>query len=114
MSWCPRGIGALEGRRRAPEDLERRTISSAKSLSRSVVEIYYSKLDEHQREIEIDEHKLSAEELFRHVETEFNVELFRHVETGHSTKFAEELLAKNGSNALNPPKHTPEKFKFFK
>ena len=81
----------------APVDLHRK---------KSVVEQKVSKLDELKREIEIDEHKLSPEELFRR----FN----SNEETGLSSKFAEELLAKNGPNALTPPKQTPEWIKFIK
>lgn len=63
-------------------------------------------LDDLKGELTIDEHKLTLDELCRRYETD--------PENGLSTSKAEDLLKKNGPNALKPPKKTPEWLKFLK
>eukprot|EP01135_Chromosphaera_perkinsii_P004408 Nk52_evm11s280 gene=Nk52_evmTU11s280 len=63
-------------------------------------------LDDLKKELEMDEHKISAEELCGR----YNVSL----SSGHSTRQAEEYLLRDGPNCLSPPKSTPEWVKFCK
>ncbi|XP_077985595.1 sodium/potassium-transporting ATPase subunit alpha-3-like isoform X1 [Glandiceps talaboti] len=61
-------------------------------------------LDELKQEIEIDDHKIPIEELYARHQTNPN--------TGLTTAQAKEKLARDGPNALTPPKKTPEWIKF--
>ncbi|XP_064441843.1 potassium-transporting ATPase alpha chain 2-like [Mirounga angustirostris] len=58
------------------------------------------------KELDLDDHKLSIKELEKKYGT--------NIITGLSSAQAAELLARNGPNALTPPKETPEIIKFFK
>ncbi len=58
------------------------------------------------KEVTIDEHKITLDELVQRYET--------NIEQGHTTQKAQELLAKNGPNALTPPPEVPEWIKFAK
>ncbi|KAI4885454.1 hypothetical protein NFI96_014402 [Prochilodus magdalenae] len=63
-------------------------------------------LDELKKEVALDDHKLSLEEL----STRYGVDLYR----GLTSKRAAEILARDGPNALTPPPTTPEWVKFCK
>ena len=56
------------------------------------------------KELELDEHKITLEELYKRFGTDIN--------RGLTTKQAEEGLKKHGPNALTPPPTTPEWVKF--
>ena len=58
------------------------------------------------KEIDINEHKLSIQELCTKLKT--------NNETGLTEVLAEQLLKDNGPNLLTPPKETPEIIKFLK
>ncbi|CAF0779597.1 unnamed protein product [Rotaria sp. Silwood1] len=58
------------------------------------------------KEVTIDEHKITLEELVERYET--------NIEEGHSSAKARDLLEKNGPNALTPPPEVPEWIKFAK
>jgi magnesium-transporting ATPase (P-type) len=58
------------------------------------------------KEIQVDEHKITIEELCDRYGT--------NITTGLSDEKAKQLLEKNGPNALTPPKQTPEIIKFLK
>ncbi|KAF3815644.1 hypothetical protein GH733_016408 [Mirounga leonina] len=58
------------------------------------------------KELDLDDHKLSIKELEKKYGT--------NIITGLSSAQAAELLARNGPNALTPPKETLEIIKFFK
>jgi len=64
------------------------------------------KMDELKQELDMDEHKIAMEELVVRMKTNLN--------TGHTTAQAQEFLARDGPNALTPPKTTPEWIKFCK
>jgi len=61
-------------------------------------------LDDLKRELDIDDHKVPVEELFRRYGT--------HPEKGLTDAKAAETFARDGPNALTPPKTTPEWVKF--
>ncbi|XP_068732023.1 sodium/potassium-transporting ATPase subunit alpha-3-like isoform X1 [Montipora capricornis] len=63
-------------------------------------------LEELKKELEIDWHTISLEEVLTRLETS--------VETGLSKEKAEEVLKRDGPNALTPPPTTPEWVKFCK
>ncbi|KAG5265298.1 hypothetical protein AALO_G00240710 [Alosa alosa] len=63
-------------------------------------------LDELKKEVDIDDHKISLEELSQR----YGVDLSR----GLTNKRAVEILARDGPNALTPPPTTPEWVKFCK
>lgn len=58
------------------------------------------------KEVSIDEHKISLEEVIERFGTD--------IEQGLTSEKARELLAKNGPNALTPPPEVPEWIKFAK
>ncbi|OQR68807.1 sodium/potassium-transporting ATPase subunit alpha-like, partial [Tropilaelaps mercedesae] len=58
------------------------------------------------KELEMVEHKLTLDELFKHVKS--------NPKTGLSSSEAKKRLQINGPNALSPPKKTPEWIKFCK
>jgi len=58
------------------------------------------------KEVTIDEHKITLEELIDRYQTD--------IEHGLSNAKAGELLEKNGRNALTPPPEVPEWIKFAK
>lgn len=58
------------------------------------------------KEVDIDEHKISLEELIERYQS--------NIEEGLTTQRARELLEKNGRNALTPPPEVPEWVKFAK
>ncbi|CAF3948861.1 unnamed protein product, partial [Rotaria magnacalcarata] len=61
-------------------------------------------LEDLKRELEIDDHKISMEELLRRYETD--------LEKGLTDAKVREVFARDGPNALTPPKTTPEWLKF--
>ncbi|CAF3349572.1 unnamed protein product [Rotaria sp. Silwood1] len=61
-------------------------------------------LDDLKRELEIDDHKVSAEELYRRYGTD--------PDKGLTDAKAAEIFARDGPNALSPPKTIPEWVKF--
>nr|AAH54591.1 Atp1a1a.3 protein [Danio rerio] len=61
-------------------------------------------MDELKKEVEMDDHKLTLEELSRKYGTDLN--------KGLSITRAKEILARDGPNALTPPVTTPEWVKF--
>ena len=63
-------------------------------------------MDSLKKEIEIDEHKLTLDEVCRRYNTSAT--------TGLKDSLAAELLLKNGPNALTPPKQTPKWVKLLK
>ncbi|KAM6945356.1 LOW QUALITY PROTEIN: sodium/potassium-transporting ATPase subunit alpha-1-like [Aplochiton taeniatus] len=63
-------------------------------------------LDELKKEVDLDDHKLSFDELITKYGTDF--------ERGLSTTRVKEILARDGPNALTPPPTTPEWVKFCK
>ncbi|KAM9604690.1 potassium-transporting ATPase alpha chain 2 [Trichechus inunguis] len=63
-------------------------------------------IEEIKEELDLDDHKLSSEELEKKYGT--------NIITGLSSARAAELLARDGPNSLNPPKETPEIVKFLK
>ncbi|XP_029428993.1 potassium-transporting ATPase alpha chain 2 [Rhinatrema bivittatum] len=64
------------------------------------------KMDALKQELEMDDHKLSIEEL----EDKFTTSILK----GLTSARAAEILARDGPNALTPPKGTPEIIKFLK
>jgi len=63
-------------------------------------------LDELKQELDMDEHKIPIEELYERLGVDPT--------NGHSETRAKEILARDGPNALTPPKTTPEWVKFCK
>uniref|UniRef100_A0A8B9LQQ7 Sodium/potassium-transporting ATPase subunit alpha n=2 Tax=Astyanax mexicanus TaxID=7994 RepID=A0A8B9LQQ7_ASTMX len=63
-------------------------------------------MDELKKEVDLDDHKLSLDELHR----KYGTDLSR----GLSSSRAQEILARDGPNALTPPPTTPEWVKFCK
>ncbi|GFS35534.1 hypothetical protein TNIN_262431 [Trichonephila inaurata madagascariensis] len=63
-------------------------------------------LDELKQEVDMDEHKISVEELYSRLGT--------NPETGLTTMQAREIYERDGPNALTPPKKVPEWVKFCK
>lgn len=63
-------------------------------------------LEDLKKELEIDDHKISLEEICRRYDTDLN--------RGLTTQKAQEVFARDGPNALTPPKTTPEWVKFCK
>lgn len=63
-------------------------------------------LDNLKQELDIDDHKISLEDLYRRLQT--------NPETGLTQAKAKENLERDGPNALTPPKQTPEWVKFCK
>ncbi|RWS28495.1 sodium/potassium-transporting ATPase subunit alpha-like protein, partial [Leptotrombidium deliense] len=63
-------------------------------------------MDALKQEVEMDEHKISIEELC--------MRLRSNCETGLTLEAAKEVLARDGPNALTPPKTIPEWIKFCK
>ncbi|XP_062961020.1 sodium/potassium-transporting ATPase subunit alpha-4 [Cynocephalus volans] len=63
-------------------------------------------MEELKKEVVMDEHKLTLEEL----STKYSVDLTN----GHSLKRAKEILLRDGPNTLTPPPSTPEWIKFCK
>lgn len=63
-------------------------------------------LENLKREVEMDEHKISLEELAQRLCT--------NMETGLTVEKAKEVLLRDGRNELTPPKTTPEWVKFCK
>ncbi|CAN2388096.1 potassium:proton exchanging ATPase activity [Pristimantis euphronides] len=64
------------------------------------------KVDELKQELELDDHKIDIEEL----EARYETSLLK----GLTSARAAEILARDGPNALTPPKGTPEIIKFLK
>ncbi|KAE8591938.1 hypothetical protein XENTR_v10018610 [Xenopus tropicalis] len=64
------------------------------------------KVDELKQELDLEDHKLSVEEL----EAKYNTSLLK----GLTSARAAEVLARDGPNALTPPKGTPEIVKFIR
>jgi sodium/potassium-transporting ATPase subunit alpha len=64
------------------------------------------KLDNLKQELDIDDHKVPIEELYRRLHT--------NPDTGLTNAKAKENLERDGPNALTPPKQTPEWVKFCK
>ena len=64
------------------------------------------KMDGLKKEIEIDDHKISLDELCQRLHT--------NSVNGLTTAKAEEFFKKYGKNTLTPPKETPEWVKFLK
>lgn len=62
-------------------------------------------MDHLKKEVHMDEHKIPIEELCRRLN-------LSNVDTGLTSAQAKQVLAKNGPNALTPPKKTPEWIKF--
>ncbi|RWS08421.1 sodium/potassium-transporting ATPase subunit alpha-like protein [Dinothrombium tinctorium] len=63
-------------------------------------------MDNLKKEVDMDEHKISVQDLCRRLQT--------NAETGLTIEKAKEILARDGPNALTPPKTTPEWIKFCK
>ena len=63
-------------------------------------------LDDLKKEVEMDEHKISHDELFARLGTDIN--------RGLTDDRARQILERDGPNALSPPKTTPEWVKFCK
>jgi sodium/potassium-transporting ATPase subunit alpha len=63
-------------------------------------------LDDLKKELEMDEHKISFDELCQRLNT--------HVEKGLTDAHAKMVLERDGPNSLSPPKTTPEWIKFCK
>ncbi|GAA6094893.1 sodium/potassium-transporting ATPase subunit alpha-1b [Tachysurus ichikawai] len=63
-------------------------------------------MDELKKEVDMDDHKLSLDELHRKYGTDLS--------KGHASSRAQEILARDGPNALTPPPTTPEWVKFCK
>lgn len=63
-------------------------------------------LENLKREVEMDEHKITLEELAQRLGTNY--------EMGLTTERAQMVLARDGKNELTPPKTTPEWIKFCK
>ncbi|XP_053482710.1 sodium/potassium-transporting ATPase subunit alpha-1b [Ictalurus furcatus] len=63
-------------------------------------------MDELKKEVDLDDHKLSLDELHRKYGTDLS--------KGLTTTRAQEILARDGPNALTPPPTTPEWVKFCK
>ncbi|KAF7709444.1 sodium/potassium-transporting ATPase subunit alpha-1b isoform X2 [Silurus meridionalis] len=63
-------------------------------------------MDELKKEVDLDDHKLSLDELHRKYGTDLS--------KGLTTSRAQEILARDGPNALTPPPTTPEWVKFCK
>jgi len=63
-------------------------------------------MDDLKQELEMDEHKISIEELYARYKTD--------PDKGLTSQLAAEYLARDGPNALTPPKTTPEWIKFCK
>jgi len=63
-------------------------------------------LDNLKQELDLDDHKIPIEELFRRLQT--------NPDTGLTQAKARENLERDGPNALTPPKQTPEWIKFCK
>ena len=61
-------------------------------------------MDDLKKELEVDEHKISQEDLFRRYDTNRT--------TGLTAAKAASNLARDGPNALTPPPQTPEWVKF--
>jgi len=64
------------------------------------------KLDNLKQELDLDDHKIPIEELFRRLQT--------NPDTGLTSAKARENFERDGPNALTPPKQTPEWIKFCK
>ncbi|KAM6431610.1 potassium-transporting ATPase alpha chain 2 [Liasis olivaceus] len=64
------------------------------------------KTEELKKELDLDDHKLSIQEL----EEKYGTNIIK----GHTSARAAEILARDGPNALTPPKSTPEIIKFLK
>ncbi|ELK29258.1 Potassium-transporting ATPase alpha chain 2, partial [Myotis davidii] len=78
-----------------------------RGLQDNCLELRKNQRQEHlTKEIDLDDHKLSNKEL----ETKYHT----NIVTGLSSTQAAELLARDGPNALSPPKETPEIIKFLK
>jgi sodium/potassium-transporting ATPase subunit alpha len=58
------------------------------------------------KEVEIDDHRITLEEVVARYET--------NIERGLTTEQARQALEKNGPNALTPPAEVPEWVKFCK
>ena len=83
------------------------TIESTSSKTRTTVfKKQKSKIKDLKKEVEIDEHKLSLDELAERFKTD--------LKNGLTQAQASELLEKNGPNSLTPPKKVPEWLKFLK
>ncbi|GAA6106908.1 sodium/potassium-transporting ATPase subunit alpha-1 isoform X2, partial [Tachysurus ichikawai] len=63
-------------------------------------------MDDLKKEVDLDDHKLTLDELHRKYGTDF--------ERGLTASRAKEILARDGPNALTPPPTTPEWVKFCK
>ena len=63
-------------------------------------------MDSLKQELEIDDHKVPIADLYRRLKT--------NPDTGLTSTQAKEILARDGPNALTPPKTTPEWIKFCK
>ncbi|XP_071806679.1 sodium/potassium-transporting ATPase subunit alpha-3-like [Asterias amurensis] len=63
-------------------------------------------LSELKKELELDDHKISVDELYARLGT--------HIDTGLTKARAAEILERDGPNSLTPPKTTPEWIKFCK
>jgi sodium/potassium-transporting ATPase subunit alpha len=89
-------------------DKNRQKAESTKKKKESLKKRRQSKseIEGLKKEIQVDEHKLTIEELCERYET--------NITTGLSDAKAKQLLETNGPNALTPPKQTPEIIKFLK
>ncbi|XP_069497107.1 potassium-transporting ATPase alpha chain 2-like [Ambystoma mexicanum] len=92
---------ATEGKDESKQEDKAKAAHVAKKQKRKT-----KKVENLKKEIEIDDHKLSPEEL----EQKYGV----NIEKGHTKERAEELFQRDGPNKLKPPKGTPEIVKFAK
>jgi len=65
-----------------------------------------SDINELKQEVSMDEHQISMEDLMRRYESDVNL--------GLTTSKADQIMARDGPNALSPPRTTPEWIKFCK
>ncbi|XP_073441081.1 potassium-transporting ATPase alpha chain 2 [Dendrobates tinctorius] len=86
--------------KRKDEDLDQDTKKKKKQKKKD------KKVDELKQELELEDHRLSIEE----VESKYETNLLK----GLTSARAAEILVRDGPNALTPPKGTPEIVKFMK
>ncbi|CAF0735401.1 unnamed protein product [Brachionus calyciflorus] len=80
--------------------------SSASDIRKRKRKMSKEEINDLKKEIDVDEHKISMEELCARYQTS--------LENGLTETQAKVMLEKNGPNALTPPKQTPEIVKFLK
>ena len=80
--------------------------SSASDVRKRKRKMSKEEINDLKKEIDVDEHKITLEALCARLDTS--------IENGLTEAKANELLIKNGPNALTPPKQTPEIIKFLK